>query len=156
MIIEARAGGGSFGDVGLPIEGSGRSVVFHSLARNQEFRTGTLSVFSANQSNFAIASIIYDPKSGDANQSLPVTVSIAGLYGSNGTVRPLPPWLQFSVPQSSTNLSLKPYGPLYFALDFTTTNAAPLGVYTLVVNVQVGGGTLTLFIPVDVGPPIYT
>ena len=74
----------------------------------------------------------------------------------NGSVLPQPLWLKFSVPGSSTNLSITPYDPLYFPLDMTAANAAPLGSYTLVVDVQVGSGGFTLFIPVEVNPPVYS
>jgi hypothetical protein len=155
MIIQAMARGADFGEVALPLEGSGGSVVLHSLAPNQEFQTGNVMVFAANQTNFVGVSIIYDPQSGSINRSLPVTASIAGLYEANGSVVPPPPWLQFSVPQASTNLSITPYDPLYFALDYTTSSAAPLGAYTFVVDLQVGGGSLSLYMPVNVTPPIY-
>ena len=110
---------------------------------------------AANQTNFGIESIIYDPQSGDVNPSLPVTLSIAGFYDANGSVGPQPSWLQFFVPQSSTNLSITPYDPLYFELGFTATSAAPLGSYTVVVDVHVGGENLMIFTPVVVGPAIY-
>jgi hypothetical protein len=156
MIIQATARGGGIGEVALPLEGSGGSVVLHSLASKQEFQTGDAMVFAADQTNSVGISIIYDPRSGGINQSIPVTASIAGFYDANGSVVPQPPWLQFSVPQASTNLSITPYDPLHFSLDYTGTSAAPLGVYTLVVDVQVGTGSLTLFMPVDVTPPIFT
>jgi hypothetical protein len=152
---QATASGGSLGEVALPMEGQSSFVVLHSLATGQEFQGGGISA-TPGQTNFGTESIIYDPASGGSNQSLPVTVSIAGFFGVNGSVLPQPPWLKFSVPGSSTNLSIRPYDPLYFALDMTATNAAPLGSYTLVVDVEVGGGGFTLFIPVEVNPPVYS
>ncbi len=155
MIIQATTSGGSFGEVALPMQGQDSFVVLHTLATGQEFQGGGISA-TPGQTNFGTESIIYDPASGGSNQSLPVAVSIAGFFGVNGSVLPQPPWLKFSVPGSSTNLSMTPYDPLYFALDMTATSAAPLGSYTLVVDVEVGTGSLTLFIPVEVNPPVYS
>jgi hypothetical protein len=153
MIIQATATGGSTGQVALPLEDPGSSIVLHSLAAGQEFEGAGMMVFAANQTNFGIESIIYDPPSAVGNQSLPVTVSIAGFYDANGTVVPQPSWLQFSAPPAG--LSITPYQPLYFPLPYQSTGAAPLGYYTLVVDVQVGSGSLSLFIPVSVNPPIF-
>jgi len=155
MIIQATSSGGSFGEAALPMEGQGSFVVLHSLAAGQEFRGGGISA-TPGQTNFGTESVIYDPASVGSNQSVPVTVSIAGFFGVNGSVLPQPPWLKFSVPGSSTNLSITPYDPLYFALDMTATNAAPLGSCTLVVDVEVGSVGFTLFIPVEVNPPVYS
>ena len=110
-------------------------------------QAGVISVMAANQTNFRIESIIYDPQSGNLNQSLPVTLSIAGFYDANSSVEPQPSWLQFFVPQSLTNLSITPYDPLYFDLGYAMTSAAPLGSYTVVVNVQIGGENLLMFTP---------
>jgi hypothetical protein len=156
MIIRATASGGAFGEAGLPLEGSGGPIVLHSLAANQEFQSGTFMVQAADQKNGGIESIVYDPPSAIGNESLPVTASIAGFYGSNGSVLPQPSWLQFYLPQSSTNLSITPYNPLYFVLDYASTSAAPLGTYTLVLDVQVGSANLTVFILVVVGPAMHT
>ncbi len=154
MIIQASASGGSVGEVGLPLEGAGGAVVFHSLASGQDFETPTWGLSAADQTNFGGVSLIYDPPSPPANQSLPVVVSIAGLYEAGGAIVPLPSWLQFTVPQSSTNLSIAPYQPLEFAIGDYTATSAPLGGYTLVIEVQVGSASMTLFAPVEVGAPI--
>jgi len=156
MIIQATASDGSIGEVGLPLEYSGSSIILHSLPTGQEAEGVSWEVASDNQTNDGFESIIYDPPTAPANQTLPVTLSIAGLYYANGPVVPQPSWLQFSVPESSMNMSLKAYEPLYFALDVTTTSAAPTGSYTLVVDVKIGSGTLTLFMPVAVSPPVYS
>jgi hypothetical protein len=156
MIIQASATGGNFGQIALPLEGSGSSIVLHSLASsNQDILVGAFSVMAANQSNFGAESIIYDPQTGATNQSIPIAISIAGFFNANGTIGPQPSWLQFYIPQSSMDLSLTPYNPLYFQIDFTSTSAAPLGFYTLVVDVHIGSDNLTLFAPVDVRPPIF-
>lgn len=153
MIIQATASDGSNGEVALPLEGSGDSIIVHSLTANQEAEGVSWSVQSDNQTNFGFESIIYDPPNATANLALPVTLSIAGLY-VNGSIVPQPSWLQFSVPESSMNMSLKAYEPLFFALDETTTTAAQVGTYTLVVDVQIGGGSLTIFMPVSVSYPV--
>ncbi len=155
MIIQATSRGGSIGEAGLPLEGAGGAAVFHSLAPGQDFETPTWGLSASNQTNFGVVSLIYDPPSAPANQSLPVTVSIAGLYQAGGAIVPLPSWLQFRVPSSSTNLSIAPYRPLEFAVGDYTSSSAPLGGYTLVIDIQVGGASMTLFTPVEVGAPIY-
>jgi hypothetical protein len=154
MIIQATGSGGATGEVGLPLEDAGGSIVFHSLASGQQFETPTWSV-TQDQNLFAAVSLIYDPTGQASNQSLPVTVSIAGLYEGGGSIVPLPSWLQFSVPTSSTNLSIAPYDPLVFTITTSSAASAPIGGYTLVLDVQVGGVTLTLFAPVVVVAPIY-
>jgi hypothetical protein len=155
MIIEAQASGGVAGEVALPLEGSGSAIVIHSLQLpGQEFSVPAWSIMSANQSNFGIYSLIYDPANAQGNQSLPVSISIAGFLNDGGQIVPQPAWLQFSVPKSSMGMSIAPDQPLYFSLSDTSTSAAPLGYYTLVVDFTIGGQTVTVFTPFVVEPPM--
>jgi hypothetical protein len=157
LIIEATAGGANLGEVALPagpLENSNGFVVLRSMAPNQEF-LGSVAEDSVSQSNLDIQSIIYDPESGYVNQTLPVSLSIAGFLGENGQVLPQPSWLEFAVSEATANRSIIPYAPLYFALHFTAAGSAPAGLYTLVVDVEVGSINLTLFIPVDISPAAY-
>jgi hypothetical protein len=154
MIIQAIGGGGATGEVGIPIEGSGGSVVIHSLASGQQFETPTWSV-TQGQENFVSLSLIYDPPSAVTGQSLPVSASIAGLYEAGGAVAPLPSWLQFSITAGSTNLAIAPYSPLQIQISTSSATSAPTGGYTVVINLQVGGASLTVFAPVVVVGPVF-
>ena len=156
MIIQATTGDGAFGEAALPLEGSAGPIVIHSLSPpSQQSEGPSWTVFAANQTNFGIYSMVYDPASGDSSQSLPVSASIVGFFNASGETGPQPSWLQFFMPQSSTNLSMTAYNPLYFEIGYTSTSAAPLGTYTLVVDVNVGGQVVTIYTPVVVSPPIF-
>ena len=153
MIIQATTGDGAFGEAALPLEGSAGPIVIHSLSPpSQQSEGPSWTVFAANQTNFGIYSMVYDPASGDSSQSLPVSASIVGFFNASGETGPQPSWLQFFMPQSSTNLSMTAYNPLYFEIGYTSTSAAPLGTYTLVVDVNVGGQVVTIYTPVVVEP----
>jgi len=154
MIIQATGSDGSNGEVGLPLEGPGGSVVLHSLVSGQQFLTPTWSV-TTGQTNFVVVSLIYDPSGGASNQTLPVNVTIDGLYQASGAVVPLPSWLQLSVPSTSDDLSIVPFQPLQFGIDTSSATSAPIGGYTVVVGIQVGGTSISLFAPVEVVGPIY-
>ena len=154
MIIRAIGDSGATGEVGIPIEGSGGSVVIHSLASGQQFETPTWSV-TQGQKNFNSLSLIYDPPSAPAGQSLPVLASIAGLYEAGGVVAPLPSWLQFSLPAGSTNVAIAPYSPSLIQISTFSASSAQIGGYTLVIDLQIGGATLTVFAPVVVVGPIF-
>ncbi len=157
LIIQATTGSSNIGEIALPaglLENANRFVVLRSLAANQEF-LGSTAEDSVGQSNLDIQSIIYDPQGGDTNQTLPVSLSIAGFLGGNGQVLPQPTWMQFAVSEPQTNRSIIAYAPLYFGLHFTASGNAPPRLYTLIVDVGVGSTDLTLFIPVDIMPAVY-
>jgi hypothetical protein len=157
MIIQTKANGAVLGEMALPLEmdGTSGSAVLHSLAPVQEFLSGAWNLFSANQQIFGVETIILDETT-NSTSAFPVAVSIAGLYEANGSLGPQPPWLRFTLPQSSSNLTISPSNPLDFQLNVDTTSDAPLGVYTVVVAFQIADEEFALLIPVEVGPPIST
>jgi len=159
MIIQATATSGSTGEVGLPMVVSGTGagfIVLHSLASRQEVVGSAMTIPQGGFPPFDTEAIIYDPPVA-TNQSLPITISITGLYNSNGSLLPPSASPLIYVLPSTLNQSLIPYEPLYFALyglTNGTTHTAPVGSYILVVDVQMGSASLTLFVPVQVIPPI--
>ncbi len=156
MIIQAVASTGVQGEVALPLEGYGGFVVINSTTQSdQQFQSPSWDVFAANQTNYGVESIIYDPSAGGANQTLPISVSILGFLDASGVVVQQPSWLQFSLPQSSEGLVISPYDPLYIPVAYQSTSAAPLGSYTVVISIEIGGSAVTIYTPVVVSPPIF-
>ncbi len=88
LFIGASGGDGLTGDAVIPIEGS----------MNPNVVSGTGPVSLSGGGVPYIVGLLYDPGTASAPSSLPVTVSIEGILEQNGSIVPLPTWLNVSYP----------------------------------------------------------
>jgi hypothetical protein len=91
LFIGASGADGLTGDAVIPIEGSSEVNVI----------TGPGPVSISGGGLPYIVGLVYDPSSGTAASlpSLPVTISIGGVLDQNGSVVPLPSWLNVTYPE---------------------------------------------------------
>ncbi|MDG6921009.1 MAG: hypothetical protein JRN59_05715 [Nitrososphaerota archaeon] len=88
LFIGASGADGLTGDAVIPIEGS--------MNPNVVSGTGPVSLSGGGIPD--IVGLLYDPSTASAPSSLPVTVSIEGILEQNGSIVPLPTWLNVSYP----------------------------------------------------------
>lgn len=88
LFIGASAADGLTGDAVIPIEGS----------TNPDVVSGAGPVSLSGGGIPYIVGLLYDPNTTSSTSSLPVTVSVQGVLEQNGSIVPLPTWLNVSYP----------------------------------------------------------
>jgi hypothetical protein len=90
---------------------------------------------------------VYDPSVSSSAPSIAVGLSPVGVFAANGTVTPLPSWMQVTF--SNRTLLLASDHPGFFIVAVNSTSSAPDGTYQIAIAETLAGGHQVV-VPLDV------
>ena len=155
MIIEANGGGGLWGEVLLPIEGTGCVTPVRTASPANVTLTWPPANFLVvqNQTDFNWLTIVYDPGGVPSNGSLKGDFSLVGMVNES-QVSGLPSWLNLTLP--SPSLTMDAYVPEHLEIAVTASSDAPVGTYAFLLKAVYEGQASFYVIPIMVWPPMYS
>jgi hypothetical protein len=146
LFVMASGSDGLTGEIPITIAGEVPVAVVQSPGPF----SADLGAMNVNTSAFWPYGMVYDPAGAGSAASLTVSVSVAGIVESNGTIATVPDWLNVAIPVSSYTLNAT--NPSYFEVGITAAAGAPLGKCTIALNETVGGKEFTGYLYIDFLP----